>query len=48
MQQSLSFPLTAADLLLEVDQLAERGAGEVLDVAEVQQELLWPSSSTRL
>src|SRR5262249_54569105 len=27
-------------LLLEVDQLAERGAGEVLDVAEVQQQAL--------
>ena len=40
MQQSLSLPLTAANLLLEVDQLAQRGAGEVLDVAEVQQELL--------
>ena len=40
MQQSLSLPLTAADLLLEVDQLAQRGAGEVLDVAEVQQEAL--------
>src|SRR5207247_1897253 len=29
----------AADLLVEVDELAERGTGEILDVAEVQKDL---------
>ena len=38
MQQSFSLPLTAP-AFLEVDQLAERGAGEVLNVAEVEQQV---------
>src|SRR3954454_7422761 len=36
----LELPLHRTDLLLEIDQLAQRGTGEVLHVAEVQQELL--------
>ena len=32
----LELALDVADLLLEIDQLAQRGAGEVLDVAEVE------------
>ena len=38
----LELALDRPDLLLEVDQLAQRGAGEVLHVAEVQQDLLVP------
>src|SRR5262249_8787542 len=38
----LELPFDSPDLLLEVDELAERGAREVLDVAEIQQELPVP------
>ena len=36
----LELALDRGNFLLEVDQLAERGAGEVLHVTEVQQEVL--------
>src|SRR3954454_18436624 len=36
----LELTLDHAHFLLEVDQLAQRGAGEVLDVAEIEEELL--------
>ncbi len=40
MQQSLSLPLTAPTFFCEIDQLAQRGARQVLYIAEVEQELL--------
>ena len=39
MQQSFSLPLTAPAFLLEIDQLAERGAGKILNIPEIKQEI---------
>jgi hypothetical protein len=36
----LQLAFDRCNLLLEVDQLAERGAGKVLNIAEIQQEIL--------
>ena len=44
----LELALTAPTFFLRLISLPKAGAGKVLDVAEVEQEFLWPSSSTRL